>query len=437
MAVKVGQGHFETDGFEQNQGYSQTAYGFLFQVVPAYGVGLQAGIDSLSVQHGETLTGFDPAFALPINVQDETQRLRLGATIDISSNSTLVLSAISQTRDFAVTYIPFDFTDASSVDALTEEAQYIVSWRKIAVVFGAGHLQTSAGPSPDVKSDYDNSYIYGYVTWPTLKLTAGASNDHIRRPLFATDEVSPKLGLMWTPRTGTTIRAAAFQTVKRELIGNQTIEPTQVAGFNQFFDDPTGTVARRYGVGLDQRLSPRLGVGAEASGRELDIPVISLQGVDTFTWRESLASAYVYWATPLPWYGWSTSLSAAYGYEKLTHPEDLPGVDGIRSLETNLAPISTALFVGETLSARLTATYVRQSGQLQAFQGTDIFQVGSNFWNSDLELSYLFPRRRGQLSIGGRNLFNQQLGSFQDSDPATPRLARGQLLYAKLFLQFW
>ena len=32
----------------------------------------------------------------------------------------------------------------------------------------------------------------------------------------------------------------------------QTIEPTQVAGFNQFFDGITGTVSKNYGVGLDR-----------------------------------------------------------------------------------------------------------------------------------------------------------------------------------------
>jgi hypothetical protein len=42
---------------------------------------------------------------------------------------------------------------------------------------------------------------------------------------------------------GTTLRAAAFRVLKRTLITDQTLEPTQVAGFNQFFDDANLTEA--------------------------------------------------------------------------------------------------------------------------------------------------------------------------------------------------
>ena len=37
------------------------------------------------------------------------------------------------------------------------------------------------------------------------------------------------------------LRFAWFETVKPALIANQTLEPTQVAGFNQLFDDTNGT----------------------------------------------------------------------------------------------------------------------------------------------------------------------------------------------------
>ena len=51
-----------------------------------------------------------------------------------------------------------------------------------------------------------------------------------------TDQFNPKFGVTWNPFTNTTLRAAAFRTLKRTLITDQTLEPTQVAGFNQFFD---------------------------------------------------------------------------------------------------------------------------------------------------------------------------------------------------------
>ena len=45
------------------------------------------------------------------------------------------------------------------------------------------------------------------------------------------------------------LRAAYFRTLKRQLLFQQTIQPTQVAGFNQLYDDFTGTRARRLVAG--------------------------------------------------------------------------------------------------------------------------------------------------------------------------------------------
>jgi hypothetical protein len=92
-----------------------------------------------------------------------------------------------------------------------------------------------------------------------------------------------------------------FRTLKRRLIASQTIEPTQVAGFNQFFDDPEGTDAWRYGVGIDQRFGPQLYAGSEFSKRQLLVPSeVRLQGVTIRLdeEEEQLLRFYAYW-TPL------------------------------------------------------------------------------------------------------------------------------------------
>ena len=60
-------------------------------------------------------------------------------------------------------------------------------------------------------------------------------------------------------------RAAAFRVLKRTLITDQTLEPTQVAGFNQFFDDLNGTDAWRYGGAIDQKFTKDLFGGVEFS----------------------------------------------------------------------------------------------------------------------------------------------------------------------------
>ena len=54
-------------------------------------------------------------------------------------------------------------------------------------------------------------------------------------------EGSSKVGFRWNLTDRIQLRGAAFQTVKRALSVDQTIEPTEVAGFNQLFDDINGT----------------------------------------------------------------------------------------------------------------------------------------------------------------------------------------------------
>ena len=51
----------------------------------------------------------------------------------------------------------------------------------------------------------------------------------------------PKVGLQWNITDNLRLRLAWFENVKSALAANQTLEPTQVAGFNQLFDDINGT----------------------------------------------------------------------------------------------------------------------------------------------------------------------------------------------------
>ena len=97
------------------------------------------------------------------------------------------------------------------------------------------------------------------------------------------------------------LRGAAFQVVKPALADNRTLEPTQVAGFNQLFDEANGTKSRRYGLGLDWRVMDGLFVGAEATWRDLEFAAISFAEEEAhyFDHDEQTHRAYVFW-TPLP-----------------------------------------------------------------------------------------------------------------------------------------
>jgi len=84
--------------------------------------------------------------------------------------------------------------------------------------------------------------------------------------------IQPKFGLLWNLTPETDPAGGGIQTFKRTLLTNATLEPTQVAGFNQFYDDFDGVDAWKYGVALDQKILKNLFGGVEASMRDMKVP---------------------------------------------------------------------------------------------------------------------------------------------------------------------
>ena len=101
-------------------------------------------------------------------------------------------------------------------------------------------------PIEDVVSqDTTNTrgYIYGDIEVANnVDLTLGLSYDDFDGDTYDLSETNPKLGVTWDATEDLQFRAAYFKILKPVLASNRTLEPTQVAGFNQFYDDATGTV---------------------------------------------------------------------------------------------------------------------------------------------------------------------------------------------------
>ena len=170
----------------------------------------------------------------------------------------------------------------------------------------------------------------------------------------STDQFNPKFGLTWNPLPNTTIRGAVFKTLKRQFISNQTIEPTQVAGFNQFFDDTNGTITWRYGVAIDQKFSESLYGGAEFSRRDLDV-VHSILGATSVNYArfgqdEDLIRAYLNWTPELFDKNW-LSMSAEYQYEWIDKEPRLLGTELFERLRTHRVPLGINSTQGFSASA--------------------------------------------------------------------------------------
>jgi len=333
------------------------------------------------------------------------------------------------------------------------------------VVAGASYAENSVRPkfffsgSPlfqfHTSEYYTSGYIYSQLkdARHNLNVTLGLTADSLRQGFIGfqpptpleRNEVNPKLGLIWTPPTGTTVRAAAFQTTKRPLIANQTIEPTQIAGFNQLFDDVTGSIVWTYGLGLDQAIDHATRIGFELSERDLKVPA-PLPGstqLSDFNWKERNGLLYFYHSTPrnpqralLGNTSWT--FDAQYVYEELIRsPGAETGFEGFAPLKTQLVPIGITLFPVEYWSIRLAATYITQSGSLQSSFDPERTSIGGSYWIADLGVAIRLPGRKGQVTFGISNLFDEKLVGYQDTDTLNPLFTRSRFAFARVTLQFY
>jgi hypothetical protein len=224
------------------------------------------------------------------------------------------------------------------------------------------------------------------------------------------------------------VRGAAFRVLKRTLITDQTLEPTQVAGFNQFFDEFNATDYWVYGGAIDQKFTQSIYGGAEFTYRNLKVPFLDLQETwDNSNWDEYLARAYLFW-TPHNW----LALSAEYLYEDLERDEVF--ADGAEDVVTHRVPLGINFFHSSGLSASLKGTYVNQDGSFARKDETIVFNNGDDdFFLVDMAISYRFPKRYGFLTIGVKNLTDEDFEYF-DSDRDNPRFQPDRVFFGKVTL---
>ena len=222
--------------------------------------------------------------------------------------------------------------------------------------------------------------------------------------------------------------------MKRTLITNQTLEPTQVAGFNQFYDDDVAaTDAWNYGAAVDQKFSTSLYGGAELIYRDLKVPLaIATESgateIEDANWNEKRSRAYLFW-TPHEWF----SLTAEWLWERF----DTEKVNfGAKDVETNYLPLGGNFFHPSGLYAALKGTYVNQKGSFERHNGDGTFENGRDeFWLVDASVGYRLPKRYGFITIGVKNMFDKEFQYF-DIDPQNTRIQPGRFVFARLTLAF-
>jgi hypothetical protein len=231
--------------------------------------------------------------------------------------------------------------------------------------------------------------------------------------------------------SATTVRAAAFRAFERTLIAGQTVEPTHVAGFNQFFYDANATDSRRFGLAVDRRLGRAVAVGVEGSVRRLHVPTFDAASgavVDSER-REQLARVYLH-ATPANW----LALTSQYFLERLTRDPEGNNEGLLARSTTNWLRVEGRLFAPGGAFGRAGVNFVDQDGEFQ--NAAQIVEPGSDrFWTFDASLGYRLPRRLGIVVIELRNLFDNEF-RFQDISPEEPTILATRQVIARVTLAF-
>jgi Tfp pilus assembly protein PilF len=478
-AYSLGYSKFKTDGFRVNADQDDEIGNAFVQFDLTPQTSVQAEYRKRKTEWGDLQQKFFvDAFSTSLRNTLDSDTYRLGVRHAFSPASTLIGSFIRQTRDTGARFSQAPFLLPPPLDSIPgvdvsvaipetaegAELQHLYRSDRFNLRTGLGYFEVDRTesvdqtlliplPSPpfppdsimplpqptevtNARSRHVNAYAYGTLALAeNAHLVLGASYDVINgsQASESRNQFNPKLGLIWNLTPATTVRAAAFRVLKRTLITNQTLEPTEVAGFNQFYDDANFTESRRYGVAVDQKFSSTVYGGLEVSNRATVVPwtcvnpVCGALGDRKADWDEHVVRAYAAWSPHPQW-----ALRAEYLFEQFTRDPDFTG-GSARDLDSQRLQFGVRYFQPSGLSAGLTTTYWRQNGE---FGDNNAFQSGrESFWTTDASVSYRLANRMGFVSMGVSNLFNKQF-RYLDTDIASPTIQPRRMVFAKVTIVF-
>ena len=449
---------YDTNGWRANGDIHHTIGNVFFQTAITPELNGQLEFRSRRTHYGDIEQVWDPDDFSPVRDRDIDQdSYRAGLRWSPTPNSDLLLSMIySDTNDkedlqdifegLGVFDNEFEFDDKG----YQPEAQYIYRGDRYNVVGGGAYFfvdreqkidsQQNGEPLGSSDEQFDitdpRGYIYGNVNIPSQVVwTLGLSADDYNEESKEAEKINPKLGVQWNVTDDIRLRAAAFQVVKGPLSTNRTLEPTQIAGFNQFFDDDAGTVAKRFAIGSDWRLRDNLFVGAEATWRDLDVQFFvdgSTQESDETNWREQTHRLYAYWA---PFDRWALTGEFVYDRFSAENSQLIDFTSIPKKVSTYSIPLGVRYFDPSGFFAGLGVTFVRQDLDRSQNNATEFGEGDSNFGLVDAQVGYRLPKRFGIVTLQVSNLldksFDYQDDSYresQDSPSVGPYIPERQIL---------
>ncbi len=426
FSYSLGQFHYESDGFRTNNDLEEDIYNIYLQAQVSPRLNLQAEFRQRETNNGDLDMEFDLDDFSTLNRRTTKQdTTRIGAHYATSNNSDVLVSLIH--ADFDATQQTLDISPSNDTTTNNKgdqgEVQYIYQENKLNIKTGLskynidnvqnivfdwtnvfGFVCPPSPPFPSVTctennnftSKHQTAYIYSDIKYlKSIIWTLGFSYDSLEQRGQNLSEINPKVGLQWDIDKNTRLRAAYFENITRLLIVKQSIEPVQVAGFNQFYDEANGSITKRSAIGIDHKFNKKIDIGFEASYRDIEIPEFSGNTLLSYANRkEKNYFAYLNLIINDRW-----SFITELEQEKFSNTATGPD-----TLKTITLPLKLKYHNPNGLSADLEAIHVKQEVDLGS--SSSFAQTEENFNIVNFSLGYRLPKRIGTLSLQVNNLFD-------------------------------
>ena len=459
-AIAVNQFLYNTEGFRENNDLEQNAYNLFTQYAFNEKSNVQLEMRKIDIENGELFRSFNPDdFSESQREDNEIDSTRIGFFHKINKNTDVIGSFRYETQDSDLT-INFNeqnqglFTQQRGKQA---ELQSSYKTERLNLISGIGLLNSKRVDELTIdgfslsneKTNVDFNNVYFYTTFQVnnnLSSQLGISWDDTDTELISDDEVNPKLGFLYDVDENNSIRFAYFETLKRSILADQTIEPTSILGFNQFFDEGEGTKAEQKTVAWDGKYLSfktysnwNFYYGASYIDRDLDVPVFD---PDFFT-GELIQSTIASENNSTKLYFYSTfdispehglSFGLEYTKNKIKNSDEAALGDLIINADTKQLSINLGYFNSNGLSLNVEPTYYKQSGLFDSLTAGP--EEGSDdFWLFDLTARWKFPSYSGQLVFSVDNIFDKEF-SFVNSNPLNSEVSPERAYYIKIVTEF-
>lgn len=457
--------HYQAEGFRPGADIRLDVNNVLWQAALTPDLGVQAELRSWRGEGIDATQRLLPESATPQRQRDlATDALRLGLRYAPSPASELIASTIWSRRDSTSQDVSpigpgrLVSTGVLHRDARLGELLYASRQGSARWTLGLSAYRDDAEgtltvvpppplPRPPVTplsptTTHNLVFTYGaFDPVARVSLLWGLSHDRYDSGPIAVHRTSPKLGVVWRLANGLSLRAAAFSTVKGSAGKEQTVEPTQFAGFNQLFDDPSGTRSRRVALGLDHHPAGPARWGMELSRRRLVVPILGASPilgcggpVCELQWTETLHRLYVDARLGTRW-----AASASLDYESQTLDSAAGSVNLPIDIRTWQLPLRLAHFRPGGWSAYGEVRGVRQHAAASSFATGARVEGSEQFWLANVGLRYRLAGGLAAIRLDVNNLFDRDFRFqylFVSDNPRVPLFRPGRTVMARVEIRF-